>query len=131
MKVIINGQIKEVSEGYARNFLFPRGLAVEATSQNIEKLKLFLDQIRKKEEEKLQGQKSVLDIINNKTFEIQAKVGENGKLFGAITAKNIADVAKIEKEFINLEKPIKESGTYQIPIKIGKFQGQITIIVKD
>ncbi|GAB7388517.1 50S ribosomal protein L9 [Bacillaceae bacterium] len=117
------GEIKEVSEGYARNFLIPRGLAVEATEGNIKALqaKVKREQARKAEE------KAECEALAKKlagmTVSIPAKAGEGGKLFGAVTNKQIVEALqkhgiKIDKRKIELQEPIRSLGYANVPVKL-------------
>lgn len=132
MKVILNhdvkgtgkkGQLVEVSDGYARNFLFPRKLAAEATQGNVKEAAAKLEaQAHKRELERQEALKKAQE-LRGKTVTVYAKTGENGRLFGAVTNKEIA--ARLEKELglavdkkdIVLSEPIKALGTYSVEIK--------------
>lgn len=117
------GDIKEVRDGYARNYLFPRGLVMSANARSV-KEKAFLDQVqarkiakRKKSAEELAAQ------LNGKDVTIKAKVGEDGKLFGSITniqvAKEIEQMGfTVDRRAIVLDDNIKALGDYKIQIKL-------------
>ncbi len=116
------GDIKEVSDGYARNFLLPKKMAAPATESAV-KLALSVKskqlEMEKVEQEKT---KELAKIIAGKKIVIEAKE-KKGKLFGSITAKNIAQELKKEKieipeKFITLESPLKETGEYEIKIRL-------------
>lgn len=118
------GDIKEVADGYARNFLIPKGLAVEATStkaKEVEEKKKSLENQKKKEMAQAESQKAKID---GKVIEIKAKTGENDKLFGAVTPKEIAEaIAKdlgvnIDKKKVEIAEPIKHLGEYDVRIKL-------------
>lgn len=117
------GELVNASDGYARNFLFPKNLAVEANAQNMTELKNREQSAKYKvETETAKAKKNAAD-ISGKTIVITAKAGANGKLFGSVTAKEIAE--KIEKEFgIKTDKrkitveDIKQFGTYEFEIKL-------------
>lgn len=134
MKVIFNvdvkgqakkGELKEVSDGYARNYLLPRKLASEATADNINALKLKekakAAQIAREKEQALENAKK-LDAI---MVTIRAKAGSGGKLFGAVTSQEIADALKeqhgieVEKNKIVQTEPIKTYGVYDVKAKLG------------
>lgn len=117
------GQIKEVSEGYAANFLFPRGLARMATEGNVKTLEnQNAAELKRKEKEKedaIELGKKLEELM----VEIKAKAGEGGRLFGAITSKQIAEALskmsiKIDKRKIELEDPIRSLGVTQVPVKL-------------
>lgn len=118
------GEIIEVSDGYARNYLFPRRLAQEVTERmlrSIEEEKLLK---QKKEERAIIKFRKDKEILEKETFTIRTKVGEKGKLFGAITSKDIAEEIQrkckivVDKKQILLEEPIKNIGKYEIEIKL-------------
>lgn len=118
------GEVKEVAEGFARNYLFPRNLAVEASSANLNALK---DQQRRerlrKERERAEAQE-LAERLKNLRVVINAKAGEGGRLFGAVTSKQISrqlrDVhgIQVDKKKIQLEEPIRSLGVTQVPIKL-------------
>ncbi|ACI19273.1 50S ribosomal protein L9 [Dictyoglomus thermophilum] len=118
------GQIIDVSDGYARNYLFPKGLAQEVNEGMLEHLRLQEASQRKKEEKLLERFRKEKDNIEKETFVIKAKVGERGKLFGSITSKDIAEIIskklkiEIDKRQINLEEPIKSLGEYSVEVKL-------------
>jgi large subunit ribosomal protein L9 len=117
------GEIKEVSEGYARNFLLPKGVVQIAT----EGAKKSLDQItaaaaKKKEQEKDEF-KALAARLAETTIVIKAKAGEGGRLFGAITSKQIAEAlegqkVKIDKRKIELDEPIRVLGVTKVTVKL-------------
>ncbi len=118
------GEIVKVSDGYARNMLLPRGLAKEATEgnvRNLEKQKALAAEKRQAQKEAAQEQARELEKV---TLTIQSKGGENGKLFGSITSKDIAEALekqeniKIDKKKIDLAAPIKQTGDTQVTIKL-------------
>ncbi len=117
------GDLLEVKDGYARNFLLPKNLAALATRRNVKELehekRLISDKIRK---EKFFAEEEAKKIAAL-SLTIPAKVGEEGKLFGSVSSKDVADAMseaglEIDKRKILLDKPIKEAGTFQIPVKI-------------
>lgn len=117
------GETKNVSEGYARNYLLPNQLAVEATKGNMKNLEAQKKSEQKKQEENLaeaQAYKAELEAIEVK---IKAKAGEGGRLFGAISTKQIAETLakmkkKVDKRKIMLDEPIRSLGYTNVPIKI-------------
>ena len=135
MKVILNadvkgqgkkGELKEVSDGYARNYLLPRKLATEATADN-------LNAFRLKEKAKAAQMAKKLGAIQVK---IAAKAGSNGKLFGSVTSKEISDALHeqfdltIEKQKIVQAEPIKSFGAYEVKCKLGyEVTGTIHVLV--
>ncbi len=117
------GEVKNVSEGYARNFLFPRKLAVEGNEGALQQLKMQQDSVARKEAHELEVAKKLAEQLNHAEILLYAHPGENGRLFGAITSKHIADVLKeqgfdIDKRKIQLGEPLKSLGNHQVPIKL-------------
>ena len=118
------GDVVKVSDGYARNMLIPKGMAVTATDKNIrsiEKQKAVLEEKRK--EEKIEAEKIASDREKN-NIEIKIKTGDNGKLFGSITAMDISKAimeqegVDIDKKKIQLKSPIKQTGEFEVEVKI-------------
>ena len=134
MKVILNADVKgkskkgemiEVSEGYARNYLLPRNLAVKATADNLNALKLK-EQAKKAQIEREKEQaKAYAKQLGAAVVKVRAKGGENGKLFGSVTSKEISEALKeqhgivLEKNRIVLDENIKSFGTYAVKCKLG------------
>lgn len=118
------GDIINSSDGYARNFLFPRKLAIEATPQNLEELKRQKDSVEHKRAVNRENSVGLKDRLEKDTIVIVAKSGQNGKLFGAVTAmdieKSIKDATNIEvdKRKISLDEAIKTIGVYTVTIKL-------------
>lgn len=117
------GEIKEVSEGYARNLLFPRGWAVEATSGNLNTVSNQKASEAKKKATELQNAQELAKQIEALTVTIKAKSGEGGRLFGAVTSKQVAEAlekqnVKIDKRKIELHDSIRTLGVTQVPIKL-------------
>lgn len=126
------GEIKEVSDGYARNFLIPRGLAVEATEANLSILRAKERSEEKKERERLEEAKAIAKKLESLELVIKAKAGEGGRLFGAVTSKQIAEALKaknieIDKRKIDLEEPIRALGFAHVPVKL---HPEVTATVK-
>lgn len=120
------GELVNASDGYARNFLFPRKLAAEANSQAMTELKNREDSKKHKIEVETQQAKASADKISGKTVKVTAKAGQGGRLFGSVTAKEIAAVMKIQfgididKRKITVDD-IKAFGTYPATVKL--YQG--------
>lgn len=133
MKVILKADIKGVgkkdqvinaSDGYTRNFLFPKNLAVEANAENMSKLKAKQDSNAfKKSQEKEEAQK-IADKLSKILMKVQVKAGENGKIFGGVSSKEIAENLekqyniKVDKKKIDLKETIKTLGMFTIEIKL-------------
>jgi large subunit ribosomal protein L9 len=133
MKVILKQDVKdlgkkenmvEVSDGYGRNYLLPRGLAVEASSANLNVMKTKKDSENFKKDREIAQAKALADKIKGIELVLKVKAGENGKLFGSITSKDISDKLKkdfkmdIDKKKINLVDALKRIGTSEIEIKL-------------
>ena len=145
MKVIFNadvkgkakkGEMKEVSDGYARNYLLPRGLAAEATADNINALKLKEKargaQIEKEKAQAMENAKKLEGV----QVVVRAKAGSNGKLFGAVTSQEISSALKeqfgieVEKNKIVQAEPIKNYGSYTVKAKLGyEISGSVNVLV--
>ena len=144
MKVILLADIKGVgkkdevinaSDGYARNFLFPKNLALEANKENMAKLKSKNDAKAYQKEMDIKAAKEIAEKINSITMKLEVKAGENGKIFGGVTAKEISENLKtqcnieVDKKKIMLEETIKNLGTQNVEIKL--YEGVIgTVKVK-
>lgn len=133
MKVILKQDIKGVgrkdeiinaSDGYARNFLLPKGLAVEANNENMSKLKAKEDSKAYKKEIEKEEAKKVAEKLAGIQLKVEVKAGENGKIFGGVSAKEIADLLKanynieVDKKKIDLKETIKTLGLRTISIKL-------------
>lgn len=133
MKVILNqdvkslgkkGDIVEVSDGYARNFILAKKLGVEANSSNLNDLKLKKANDEKIAQQQLEDAREYAKVIESKKVVLKIKQGEGGKTFGSISSKEIAAAAKeqhdmeLDKKKIVLKDPIKSVGTFQVPIKL-------------
>ena len=118
------GQIINAKDGYAINFLFPKNLAIEATDVNLKNLENAKKRKEDKEKKIFEEAKVLEEQLIQKTIVIKTKTGENGKLFGSITAKEIADILEkehgisIDKKKYDLEEPIKSVGEYYVKIKL-------------
>ena len=135
MKVILKQDIKGVgkkdqiinaADGYARNYLFPKNLAVPADTGNMNNLKAKQDSESFRRSEDLKASKALADKMKRMTVEFEVKAGENGRLFGAITAKEIAETLKkdydivVDKKKILLSEGIKVAGTTNVDIKLNE-----------
>ncbi|MBR2188116.1 MAG: 50S ribosomal protein L9 [Eubacterium sp.] len=118
------GDIVKVSDGYARNMLLPKKLGVEATPKNLNDLKLRNAHEEKLAQEALAEAERFAAEIAEKRLAMKIKIGEGGRAFGSISAKEIADEAKkqfgfeLDKKKIQLDGPIKELGTTEVPIRL-------------
>ena len=130
------GQMVNVSDGYARNFLFPKNLAVPANADNVNKMKMQ-DKARKAqmEAEKAEAQ-AIAEKLKSIMVKIPAKAGAGGRLFGAVTSKEVSDALQaqhgiaIAKTKIVQDEPIKSFGTYQLKAKLGyEITGTVNVVV--
>ena len=117
------GDLANVSDGYARNMLIPRGLAVEATPQNIKQLEKKKEAQKKQFEEEKAAALELKKKLEGVTVEVKTKAGKDGKVFGSVTSKDIADALKemgfdIDKKKIQLDSPIKATGTTDVNVKL-------------
>ena len=122
-KIGLRGEVKEVKDGFARNFLIPKGLAVESNNSNIKNLEQEQAKLKIKETKNKEEAKVFAEDLENHSYTISCKAGVDDKLYGAVTAQDISDcikqeVAEIDKKKIQLDEPIKKLGVYQIPLKI-------------
>ena len=132
------GQMIEVSEGYARNFLLPKKLAIPATTDAINTMNLK-EKARKAEEARLKAEaEEISKKLKDITVKLTAKAGNGGRLFGAVTTKEISDGLKkqfsidIPKQKLVLEEPIKAFGTYQVKAKLGfEVSGTVSVMVTE
>ena len=120
------GDIVKANDGYARNFLIPKNLGVEATPANLAKLKQQKAHEAKVAAEQLAEAKQLSDSLSGKVLQMKAKVGEGGRLFGAIASKEVAQEIKtqlgldVDKKKIILPEPIKTLGKHEISIRLHK-----------
>lgn len=122
-KIGKKGEVIEASDGYARNFLFPRKLAEEATAANLHILNNKKENERKQKLAELEAAQKLAAELKGKEIKLTAKAGENGKLFGAITSKDVAEMIKaqykiqVDKKKIVMDT-IKVAGGYEIEVKL-------------
>ena len=127
-----------MSDGYARNMLFPKKLGVEANAKNINDLKLQKAHEDKVAQEVLAEAKALAEEISKKEVTVSIKVGEGGKTFGSVSSKEIAEAAKsqigleLDKKKIQLPSPIKTLGVTMVPIKLHpKVTAELKVKVKE
>jgi large subunit ribosomal protein L9 len=145
MKVILTQELKgrghegdviEVARGYAANYLFPRKMAIEATPGSMKQLDARMSNISKRNEERRTDAESVAAALNGKTIVIEAKAGEEGKLFGSVTALMIEEAvaAQLERDIdhrrMDLHRPIKTVGEHPVTLSVfGDVKAQIVVKV--
>ncbi len=134
MKVILKEDVKDLGEmgsivevkiGYGRNYLLPRNLAVEANPKNLRQFEHEKKNILVKAKKVRQSMQDVADQISKISLTIEAQAGEEDKLFGSVTAKDIAEAiaqqgVEIDKRKVILEEPIKRLGSYEVTVKVHK-----------
>ena len=132
------GQLVEVAEGYARNFLFPKNLAILATEGNITVMKKQEQAKKAQIAKEIEDAKANAKKLEGCTVKIYARAGENGKLFGSITSKEIAEALEeqfgiaIEKNRIVQSEPIKAFGQYELKCKLGhEVSGKVNVVVAE
>ena len=131
------GELVTVSDGYARNFLFPRGLAAEADAQAMNELKNKEEAARFHEEQEKKAAKDTAQAVDGKVLKLTAKAGQGGRLFGSVTAKEVAEElaaqfgVKLDKRKIQMAD-IKAFGTYEAEIKLGYgFTAKVSVMVTE
>ena len=147
MKVILQQDVKgqgkkgqriEVAEGYARNFLLPRKLAVLATADAMNTMKLQ-EKAKKAEEARQKAEaEAIAEKLKSSQVKVTARAGGNGKLFGAVTSKEVSDALQsqygieLAKQKIVMDEPIKSFGSYQLKAKLGhEVSGTIYVVVAE
>ncbi len=120
------GQVVNVKDGYARNYLIPQGIALPATDSNVRKVRHEINSLKKKAERQLEKFKELAQKLSTVRLTIKHEAGEEGKLFGSVTASQIekalhaAGFEEIERRQIVLEKPIRETGSHEVKIHLFK-----------
>lgn len=118
------GELVNISDGYARNFILPKKLGLEATSKNQNDLKLQKAAEEKRLKEILEEAKAFAKELESKTIEVKIKAGEGGRTFGSVSSKEIATALKsdfgydIDKKKLQLTDPIKTVGLHTVPVKL-------------
>ncbi len=132
------GDVVNVNDGYARNFLLPRGLAQEATAQNLNELKSKKKAEENKRQQELKEAKDLADKLSQLKVVIKAKCGDNGKLFGSVTSMDVVDSLfkqhkiQIDKKKLVMPEPIKSLGTKVFDVKLyPSVVGKLTVLVEE
>lgn len=145
MKVILTQEVKgkggegdvvDVARGYAVNYLFPRKMAIEATSGNLKQLEMRLHNIQKRETGRIEEAQAIADALEGSVVTIEAKVGEEGRLFGSVTAQMIeaaiADQLEtdVDRRKMDVHGHIKEVGEHQITVQVYRdIKAEVTVKV--
>lgn len=132
------GEIKEVADGYARNYLIPHGIAVLASPQAIKAVEAQKEgkaQRQAREEEEL---RKLVELLEGREIRFKAKVGARGRLHGAITSADIADelsrlvAQRIDKKSVKLDEPLHKTGSYEVLINLSRgFEAKVRILVEE
>jgi large subunit ribosomal protein L9 len=146
MKVLLNeslknvgraGEIKEVKDGYARNYLIPRGLATMATGGTVKQAEVRRQAEERREAKNVSANQSLGNKIAAATVTLRARVGENDRLYGAITATDIATALtaevgqEIDRRRVELEDPIRRLGEYKVPVRLARdIVPEVTVVVE-
>jgi large subunit ribosomal protein L9 len=132
------GQMVEVSDGYGRNYLLPRKLAVEATAENVNTMKMQDKAKKAREAEEKAQALAIAEQLKSCQVKIAAKAGQGGRLFGSVTSKEISEALKaqhkldINKSKIVLPDPIKGFGSFEVKCKLGhEISGTIYVLVTE
>lgn len=132
------GDVVNVSDGYARNMLLPKKLGVEANAKNLNDLKLKKAHQQKLAQNNLEAAQAFAKNLESKEIVLALKVGENGKTFGSISAKEISDAAQeqlgitIDKKKLQLDSPIKALGTVTVPLRLHpEVTASVKVVVKE
>ena len=136
--LVKKGQIVNVSDGYARNMILQKKLGVEATSKNLNDLKLRKANEEKVAQENLDAAKAFAEELSTKEIILTLKVGEGGRTFGSVSSKEISEAAKkqlnldIDKKKLQLESPIRNLGVTNVPVRLHpKVTGSLKVWVKE
>jgi len=132
------GDIIEASEGYARNYILPKKIGVEASSKNLNDLKLHKANEEKVAQENLDAAKALATELETKQVVVKIKAGEGGRTFGSVSTKEISEAAKsqlgldIDKKKLQLPSPIRNLGVTQVPVKLHpKVTGSLKVWIKE
>jgi len=135
-KIGRRGEIVDVSRGYVRNFLVPRGLAEMATPGKLEEVRHEMEESEERDRRMAERASEIAEILNKSVITIEARTGEDERLFGSVTAANIASAierardVRIDRRRVRLEEPIKSLGTHQVPIQVhGDIEASVKVIV--
>jgi large subunit ribosomal protein L9 len=131
------GEVKRVSNGYARNYLFPKGLAVEATPGAIRQAEHRQKAAARRQAKEISEAQALAQILDGMTVTFQARAGETDRLYGSITSSNIAEVLgeridrEVDRRKIDLEEPLKELGTHAVTIRLAPgAEAKVTVVIE-
>jgi large subunit ribosomal protein L9 len=135
-KLGMRGQVVEVAEGYARNFLLPRKLALEASAGNLKRLEKMRAVFAKREATERSDAQTLAEVLASVSLEFTRRAGENDQLFGSVTSADIAEGLAaqgytVDKRKVALPEPIKTVGEFQVPLKLHRELGaSVKVVVK-
>jgi len=135
-KLGTRGQVVEVKEGYARNFLLPRKLALEASAANMKRLEKMRAAFAKQEATEKEAAQKLAELLASVTLEIGRKAGENGQLFGSVTPADISEALaakgyNVDKRKITLADPVKLVGEFEIPLRLHReVEAKVKLVVE-
>lgn len=131
------GDIVEVADGYGRNYLIPKGLAVRADKRNVKMIEYHKRMLEQKKEKLRRQKEDLVTTLNRTTLKIPRKVSEETKIYGSVNVPDILKALKeqhgieIEKKKVNLEEPIRELGEFFVPVKVeSDIEGKLRILVE-
>ncbi len=135
-KIGQRGEIVDVSRGYIRNFLVPRGLAEMATPGRLEEVHREMEEAEERDRRMAERAGEIAATLNKSVITIEARTGEDERLFGSVTAANIASAiekargVRVDRRRVRLDEPIKSLGTHQVPIQVhGDIEANVKVIV--
>jgi large subunit ribosomal protein L9 len=135
-KIGQRGDIVDVSRGYVRNFLVPRGLAEVATPAKLEEARRTMEESEERDRRLAERAEEIAGILNKSVITIEARTGEDERLFGSVTAANIVSAiekargVRVDRRRVKLEEPIRSLGTHQVPIQVhGDVEASVKVIV--
>jgi large subunit ribosomal protein L9 len=135
-KIGRRGDIIDVSRGYVRNFLVPRGLAEMATPGKLEEVRREMEETEERDRRMAERASDIAATLNKSVITIEARTGEDERLFGSVTAANIASAIerardiRIDRRRVKLDEPIKSLGTHQVPVQVhGEVEASVKVIV--
>ncbi len=131
------GELVKVRPGYGRNYLLPKGLAIQATPSNLKQIEMQRKALLKKEAHERDSATQQADLLKELTLEFARKVGEHGILYGSVTSMDVAEALaakgyEIDRKRIVLKDPIKEPGEFEVPIKLHReVTAAVKVVVKN
>lgn len=131
------GEVKEVARGYGRNYLLPRGLAVEASAGAMKQAESKIRQEKERKEQEAKKLELLAAKLQGKEVHFKARVGTEDKLFGSVTAAQIAEElgktvdAAVDKKHVVLERPLREAGSHEVLVKLsGKAEATVNVVIE-